>query len=103
MVLVILVAGNDLRGLVETMSGYVEPKAIKQPDEDPPLLMNRFDLEVGMDLSLIEFSGLFKKGRVAPWKNGFSLDSKFKRKPINRGQTFRKKLCALGARNTIKL
>lgn len=70
MVLVILLAEGDLRGLVETMLGYVEPKTIKQPDEDPPFLMSRFDLEVGVGLLSIQSCGIFNQkrgGSVEEW------------------------------------
>lgn len=82
--------------------GHAERETIKQPVERTPLLMSRFNLEVGADSVPIEFSGLFKNGHGAPWKNGYSLDSRFKEKP-KRKQTFRNKLCAPSARNTIKL
>lgn len=104
MALVILVTENpkdSLHNLARMMLGHIEKEAIKQLEEDMPLLMSRFSIEVGADSVPIEFSGLFKNGRGAPWKNGYSLDSMFKEKP-KRKQTFRKSLCALSAHNTIK-
>lgn len=104
MVLVILAGEDCHQSIVEAMLlEHAEREALKQPAESAPLLMSRFNLEVAADSVPIEFSGLFKNGRGAPWKNGYSLDSRFKEKSFKRKQTFRKRLCAPSARNTIKL
>lgn len=103
---VVIFAGEDCHpSIVEAMLllGHAEREALKQPTESVPLLMSRFDIEVGVGLLAIQPSGLFNQKRGDPWKNGYPRDSRFKEKPLKRGQTFRKKLCASSARNTIKL